>query len=67
VDDTHNVVEIGYASHTIGAATGRSATFCTHRPQHCAEVLALVGAATRPSLHIINRACGDGEEYLLLF
>jgi hypothetical protein len=67
VDDTQNVVEIGYASHTTGAAAGRSATFCTHRPQHCAEVLVLVGAATRPSLHIVNRACDDDEEYLPLF
>ena len=37
VDDAQKGVKIGYASHTIGAAAGRSATFCTHRPQHCAE------------------------------
>jgi hypothetical protein len=67
VDDTQKGVEIGYASHTIGDAAGRSATFCTHRPHHCAEAVVLVGAATRPSLHIVNRACDDGEAYLLLF
>jgi hypothetical protein len=49
------------------AAAGRSATFCTHHPQHCAEAPTLVDAATSPSLHIVNRHCDDGEEYLLLF
>jgi hypothetical protein len=67
VDDTQKGVEIGYASHTTAAAAGRSTTFCTHRPQLCAEVLTLVVAATTPTLHIVNRACDDGEEYLLLF
>jgi hypothetical protein len=37
VDDPHDRVEIGYASLIIDAAAGRSATFCTHRPHHCAE------------------------------
>jgi hypothetical protein len=41
VDDPHETVEIGYASLTIDAAAGRSATFCTHRPHCCAEAPAL--------------------------
>ena len=41
-DDPHGSVEIGYASLTIDAAAGRSATFCTHRPHHCAEAPALI-------------------------
>jgi hypothetical protein len=57
-------VEIGYASHIIRAAVGRSATFCTHRPQHCADLICSCRAATRPSLHIVNRDCDDDEEYL---
>jgi hypothetical protein len=57
-------VEIGYASHIIGPAAGRSATFCTHRPHHCADPIYSCRAATRPSLHIVNKGCDDGEEYL---
>jgi hypothetical protein len=67
VDDPQKSVEIGYASLNIGAVAERSATFCTHRPQHCAEALSLRCAATRPFLHIVNRGCDDDEEYLLLF
>jgi hypothetical protein len=67
VDDHHEIVEIGYASLNIGAAAGRSATFCTHRPHNCAEPPASTCAATSPFLHIVNRGCDDGEEYLLLF
>jgi hypothetical protein len=42
VDDPHGSVEIGYASLTIDAAAERSATFCTHRPHHCAEAPTLI-------------------------
>jgi hypothetical protein len=67
VDDPPIGVEIGYASLTNGAATGRSATFCTHRPQHRADRVHSWRAATSQSLHIVNRDCDDDEEYLLLF
>jgi hypothetical protein len=67
VDDPPIDVEIGYASHTSSAAMGRSVTFCTHRPQHCAVRVRSCRAATSQSLHIVNRDCDDDEEYLLLF
>jgi hypothetical protein len=67
VDDTPIDVEIGYASHTDTAVAGRAVTFCTHRPQHCADHFRTVRAATNQSLHIVNRRCDDDEEYLLLF
>jgi hypothetical protein len=67
VDDPPIGVEIGYASLTNGDATGRSVTFCTHRPHHCADRDRSCRAATSQSLHIVNRDCDDDEEYLLLF
>jgi hypothetical protein len=60
-------VEIGYASLTIRRRRREerhvlhtpSTSLCRGSHPHC--------AATRPSLHIVNRHCDDDEEYLLLF